>query len=148
MFINEDGAFVETEPLEQVSAHQVSMLVEVLKQTFAVSPERADFSQSEDDSEFEGQESNTPIVLQKLGLKKWQDFEKKALMYTVHLVDGKMSVYITGRGADGMWSLDGSEQLEYSTENGIEKACEEIAGQISSRRPVKSTALGLLPRRD
>lgn len=140
MFINEDGAFVETEPLLSVSIYDSARLVEVLKETLSVAPVAADLPQSDDDTE---EPDKTPVVLHKLGLKKWHEFETKALMYTLHLSGENLAVYITGRNADGMWSVSGSEQLEYFVANGLDEACKQIAAEICSRKPVKSTALGL-----
>lgn len=143
MFINEDGAFVEAQPLESIAISERERLRQVLEAHFSVAPVKEDLPQS--DSE---EDSSTPMVLHKLGLKKWQDFEKKALMYTVHRNGEQMAVYVTGRGTDGMWSVSGSEQLEYSLQDGMTAVCEKIAQEIISRKPVKSTALGLPLYRD
>lgn len=45
-------------------------------------------------------------ILDLLTIKKWSDFEKQAIMYTIHSDNRRISIYITGRGPDGMWKQE------------------------------------------
>lgn len=50
------------------------------------------------------------VILDKLGLTKWSSFEKSAVMYTILLGGRYITIYTSGRGADGMWSESESNQ--------------------------------------
>lgn len=55
-------------------------------------------------------------ILDLLAIKKWSQFEKQAVMYTIHKDDNRISVYITGRADDGMWKQEFQRESSFAAE--------------------------------
>jgi hypothetical protein len=53
------------------------------------------------------------IILEGLGIKKWHEFEARALMYTIHKGADGYAYYSTGRGADGLWRKDPAREQHF-----------------------------------
>lgn len=43
------------------------------------------------------------VVLDAVGIKRWEAFERQSILYTVHITTKSVWLYVTGRGANGMW---------------------------------------------
>ena len=138
MVKTEEGVFVETQPVSSVSADSKADIVELLKDSLQADPEDA----SKEDLNYEIDVKDAqPVLLQVLGIKKWKDFEKRALMYTLHRSDNQLVMRVTGRGADGMWSIADSESRNFSFENSLQQICECIADEMIARRAVRAPLL-------
>lgn len=46
------------------------------------------------------------VLLEKLNLRKWSDFESKATMYTIHFSPGYTIIYSTITGTNNTWKAD------------------------------------------
>ncbi len=49
------------------------------------------------------------VILEKVGLKRWEAFERQAVLFTVFKSASAIFIYSTGRGLDGMWTQSGAE---------------------------------------
>jgi len=65
-------------------------------------------------------------ILEMLGLKKWDDFERKAVMYTVHVGARGVAVYSTGRNEQGKWTT-GEKERTFASEAPLEVVIDEMA---------------------
>lgn len=52
------------------------------------------------------QEEPGSVILEAVGIKRWQAFEKDAVFYTIHRGQNSIDVYSTGRGKNGLWIQD------------------------------------------
>lgn len=147
MVVTDDGAFVETQPVQAVSIDSQDSVIALLKDLLSSSPAPA---QDEDINKSSLDDFGRPILLEILDIKRWQDFERKALMYTLHCSDSALTMYVTGRGSDGMWSIADSQQRTFDLAGSyLENTCREIAREIINRPPVQARMLGLPgPRND
>lgn len=138
MVKTEDGVFVETQPVSSVPADAKSEIVDLLKDVLQTDPEDAS---SEDLNVDMDQKDPQPVLLQILSIKKWKDFEKRALMYTLHRSDKQLDMHVTGRGDDGMWCVADSERRSFPHSMSLTEICESIADEIISRRAVRAPLL-------
>ncbi len=138
MVKTEEGVFVETQPVSSVSADSKTDIVDLLKDSLQTAPEDA----SKEDLNYEVDVKDAqPVLLQVLGIKRWKDFEKRALMYTLHRSENQLVMHVTGRGADGMWSIADSESRSFSNEISLQEICESIADEMMARRAVRAPLL-------
>lgn len=145
MVRSNDGVFIEAAPVRQLSTESVEQLVEML-----VALLESDPAQAEDSDLNDPENPSEPVVLEFLGLTKWKDFEKRALMYTLHRAGSSLHLHVTGRGADGMWSIADSSSTEFRLSENGEDACRQIASELIFRMPIMAPrVLGLpAPRMD
>ncbi len=68
-------------------------------------------------------------VLDKLGLQKWSDFERYAIMYTIHKGARFTSVYTTGRNPDGTWT-QGTKERHFESRAPLELVIDEVASDL------------------
>lgn len=143
MVVTNEGVFVETQPVMSVSIDAPDEVISLVKDTLETEAQAAtEEDLNNPDTPLRDLHSQ-PVLLEILQIKKWQDFEKRALMYTLHRLGSEITLHITGRGADGMWSIADSSSRSFSGVP-IEEACNQIAAELISRRPVASPrALGL-----
>ena len=137
MVVTEQGVFIETQPVQAVSADVKKDIVDLLVDVVSAKPELA----QESDLNEAGLPGSQPVLLEILNIRKWQDFEKRSLMYTLHRNGDELIMHVTGRGADGMWSIKDSEKQSFDVSNSVQDACELIADELANRRPVKSPKL-------
>lgn len=138
MVVTDQGVFVETQPVQSVAADSKADIIDLLIDVLSSKPGQAQ------ESDLGGPElvkENQPVLLEILGIRKWQDFEKRALMYTLHRNGDELTMHVTGRGADGMWSIKDSQQRNFNIVDSLTAACESIAAELSERRPVNSPRL-------
>jgi hypothetical protein len=96
--ITEAGFYVDIEPVAVIDIRDAAFVKESLLAVLnqenrqIPTPKRVDAPGS--------------VILETMNLKKWQVFERKAVLYTVHKGDEAIVVYATGRGADGLWVED------------------------------------------
>lgn len=107
MVQTEQGVYLETEPVELVNIEYRASVVDLLVELLSSEPSAAkdDDLYNEEGDRFSAQS----VLLAALSLKKWQDFEKRALLFTLHKTDEQVNLHVTGRGADGLWSISKSE---------------------------------------
>lgn len=68
-------------------------------------------------------------ILEALNLKKWDDFERQALLFTVHTKPDGVSLYVTGKDKDGHWTQNGKER-EFASDVPIETVVDELANDL------------------
>jgi hypothetical protein len=98
----EDGFFVEVEPVRIFPVQDIngwkSVIYSVLREGNIVVP-----------TPEQSAEPGSPI-LEALGLKRWDDFERQAVLYTIHAGCRYISVYATGKNAEKRWTNEGKER--------------------------------------
>ncbi len=132
MVQTEQGVYLETEPVELVNieyrASIVDLLIELLSSEPAVATE--DDLYNEEGDRFSAQS----VLLAALSLKKWQDFEKRALLFTLHKTTEHVNLHVTGRGADGLWSISKSECKSLNPKSSIHDLANLVAGELLSAK--------------
>lgn len=128
------GVFLETEPVELIAISDPKSIREVLAELLDSKPGTAEEEDlyNEEGDRFAAQS----VLLTALSLKKWQDFERRALLYTMHKQNDELKLHVTGRGNDGLWSLSGAECKSFELKLGTEKLAEQIASEIINKSPV------------
>ncbi|MBX9878667.1 MAG: hypothetical protein K2Y22_09430 [Candidatus Obscuribacterales bacterium] len=69
------------------------------------------------------------VILEKLHLTNWQNFEKETVMYTLHRGNEGAALYVTGRAANGLWSHNKDFEHKFPES----ASAEEIADSIMER---------------
>ena len=69
-------------------------------------------------------------MLEALQLKRWAVFEKKAVLYMVHKREEAIMIYVTGRGADGMWAENKSREKLFSADTSLTEIVEYVHGDM------------------
>lgn len=134
MVLSPDGIFIEARPVQSISSKAVTEINAALFELLSKEPPAAGEKDLNDpEAEFESQ----PVMLEFLHLKLWSEFEKKALMYTLHRKGEMLAVHKTGRGADSMWSLAASETREFNLDSAdlLTEACRQISIALSQEPP-------------
>ncbi|MBX9771454.1 MAG: hypothetical protein K2X29_08800 [Candidatus Obscuribacterales bacterium] len=91
--------------------------------------------------------SKTPgsVILEKLHLTNWQNFEKETVMYTLHTGHDGSALYVTGRAANGLWSHNKDFEHKFpktATPDEIASAIVERLGwQSQTEWPEKPAAM-------
>jgi len=83
------------------------------------------------------------VLLDALGLKKWSSFEKFAVMYTVYLTGRYTTVYVTGRGPDGMWSQEATRLRQFHPSVPVAVLTEAIVQEMAKEPEARSERFGL-----
>lgn len=117
----EEGVFIETEPVQFFAVQDVDKWKsEIYKRLVAGNPA---FSPPEDDVT-----PGSPI-LEALNLKRWDDFERQAVLYTIHVKPRSVAVYATGKNEDGRWNSNGKER-EFASQAPLEAVIDEMASDL------------------
>jgi hypothetical protein len=76
------------------------------------------------------EESTTPgsSILERLNLRRWADFEKNSVMYTIHRA-GLIQIYVTGKNKEGMWTT-GDRQRTFDGRAPLELVIDEMAADL------------------
>lgn len=117
----QEGFLVEIEPVEIFSVDQIdqwkSVMYKRLSQGNPIipTPEKA--------------EAPGSPILARLNLKRWDDFEKKAVLYTIHAGPRFISVYATGKKKDGRWTK-GDRERKFASQAPLEIVVDEVALDI------------------
>ena len=117
----EAGFYVETAPVDFFPVHEVdnwkSAIYKRLTRGNPVIP-------TPDDNVTPG----SPI-LEALNLRKWDDFERQAVLYTIHVRPRAVSVYKTGKNEEGRWTQNGDER-EFASQAPLECVIDEMANDL------------------
>ncbi len=68
-------------------------------------------------------------ILEHLGLKKWDDFERKSVLYTIHAGPRFIAVYATGRNEQGRWTT-GTKERKFFPQAPLEVVVDEVSSDI------------------
>jgi len=74
------------------------------------------------------------IILEGLGIKKWHEFESRALMYTIHKDATGYAYYSTGRGSDGLWRKDPSREQHFEMTMPVSEIADAIIANLRADR--------------
>lgn len=69
-------------------------------------------------------------ILDALHLNSWTEFEKEAVLFTVHMGARYISVYATGFGDDGMWSAAAMTERKFHSRAPIEAILEALCHDL------------------
>ncbi len=135
----EAGFYVDMEPIDVFEIHELEKwrqeiyLRLVNGNPLVPTPERS--------------EDPGSAILERLNITKWSTFETSAIMYTIHSGGRYISIYRTGKGADGMWTQDNTDLRQFASQtplSWIAKAvAEDVIKQPEANRP--KTSLMLAP---
>lgn len=139
MVQTEQGVYLETEPVVLVDIGVNGAVVELLTELLSSTPAAA---QEEDLYNEEGDRfSAQSVLLAALSLKKWQDFERQSLLFTLHKTDSQVNLHITGRGADGLWSISKSECKTFDATLPDSKLAFIVASELVNAKVVEPPRL-------
>lgn len=85
------------------------------------------------------------VVLETMGLKKWQAFERKAVLYTVHQSAESITVYATGRGADGLWMEDPRRHKSFALATPLAELVDYLFADMQALPEAEPRAVLMLP---
>ncbi len=135
----EAGFYVDMEPIDVFEIHETQKWREALYlrlvhgNPLVPTPERSDDPGS--------------AILERLNITKWSTFETSAVMYTIHMGGRYISVYRTGKGADGMWTQDNTELRQFASRTPLSwianVVADDVIKQPEANRP--KTSLMLAP---
>lgn len=139
MVQTEQGVYLETEPVELVDIGYRASVVELLVELMSSEPSAAkeDDLYNEEGDRFSAQS----VLLAALSLKKWQDFEKRALLFTLHRTDEQINLHITGRGADGLWNISKSECKSFDPKVSIPDLANSVASELLNAKAAEPPRL-------
>jgi hypothetical protein len=117
----EEGFFVEIDPIKIFSVQDIvgwkDVIYRVLSQGNKMIPTPEQTA-----------EPGSPI-LEALGLKRWDDFERQSVLYTVHVGPRFISVYATGKNQDKRWTTGGKER-KFASQAPLELVVNEVVMDI------------------
>lgn len=117
----DEGFFVETAPVKIFPVQDISgWKAEVYKflslgNRIIPTPEQSS-------------EPGSPI-LEALGVKRWDDFERQAVLYTIHAGPRFISVYATGRNEERRWTT-GTKERKFASQAPLELVVDEVVMDI------------------
>lgn len=120
----EAGFFVEIEPLNIYEHHDVDGWTRGIARAMA----RGSKTVPTPDGEMEPGSQ----ILDALHLNSWSEFEKEAVLFTVHRGARYISIYATGFGEDGMWSNAAMTERQFHSRAPLEVVVDAIAKEIIS----------------
>lgn len=133
MVENDLGVFSETAPVQVFEVSDIagwkSLIYKYLSQGNKLVPTPEDH------------ETPGSAILEKLKLAKWSDFEKNAVLYTIHRGPRWTAIYATGRNADGRWTT-GEKERRFDSSAPLEVVIDEAANDLMKEpeaveRPVR-----------
>lgn len=117
----DEGFFVETDPVKIFSVQDIpawkSVIYRVLSQGNPIIPTPEKTS------------SPGSPILEALNLKRWDDFERQAVLYTVHAGPRFISVYATGKNEDKRWTT-GTKERKFASQAPLELVVDEVVMDI------------------
>jgi len=85
------------------------------------------------------------VVLEKLELKRWQNFEQESFLYNVYRRADAVEFYVAGRGPDGMWTAAQENHHVFKADTPLASVVAAlvdcIVGSPAVRPPAKRTLL-------
>lgn len=85
------------------------------------------------------------VILEALSIKRWEHFEKKAVLYTVHKGAESIVIYATGRGANGMWIEKAENNRCFSLETALEEIVDSVVADMLRQPESAPPPVLLLP---
>lgn len=90
--------------------------------------------------------TDTPgsIILERLVIDSWTEFEKDAVLYTVHKGARYTTLHVAGKGSDGMWTMADSVERKFDRRAPVESIAEAVMEDIAlqmSKQEVKPMLL-------
>ena len=73
------------------------------------------------------------VVLDKVGIKRWEAFERDAVLYSVHCAEDGIAIFATGRGADGMWTADQDKKQLFDPDTPLADIAQTIVHNMLER---------------
>lgn len=139
MVQTEQGVYLETEPVELVNVDVRGAVVDLLTDVLASAPAPAQENDlyNEEGDRFSAQS----VLLAALSLKRWQDFERRAVLFTLHKTDAQINLHVTGRGDDGLWSISKSDCKTFDPSISNTELASLIAGELISAKVVEPPRL-------
>lgn len=119
--VNDDGMLIETAP---VKVFDLSDLAGWKEHVYNMMQKRAQQAPPSD-----GESTPGSAVLDKLKVERWSDFEKHAVMYTLHKGAGYITFYATGKNEDGMWTT-GTVERKFHNKAPLEVILDEVAAEL------------------
>jgi hypothetical protein len=83
------------------------------------------------------------VLLDALSLKRWSSFEQFAVMYTVHTTARYTTIYVTGRGSDGMWSQEATRLRQFHPSVPVSVLTETIMQEMAKQPEARPERFGL-----
>ncbi|SRR5579875_654347 len=121
-----EGFYLDVEPVVIVSLDDVQAMKDALLEAVSqdnplvVTPDPAALPGS--------------VVLEKLDLRRWADFEREATLYTIHRAENSINVHVTGRGKDGMWRQAAENMMTFPPDTPLAGLVAVVAGDVLARR--------------
>lgn len=134
MVRTEAGVFLESEPVQMVRTDNREALRELLQELLSGAIE--DASESDLYNEEGDRFSPQSVLLAALSLQRWQDFERKSLLFTMHKTDEKLDLHVTGRGDNGLWSLERSKCTSFPLSVDSQKLAALVADELIAAQAV------------
>ena len=133
MVLTDAGVFLETEPVDILGVENLAALVEHISKLLSSKPAPAEESDlyREEGDRFSAQS----VLLTALSIKKWHDFERQSLLYTIHLTEDDLRLHVTGRGDNGLWSIQKSSVKSFPLSEGSSALALKIVNEIAATRP-------------
>lgn len=92
----------------------------------------------------DGSEQPGSAILEHLKIMKWSTFERQAIMYTLHFGGRYISIYRTGKGADGMWINSQTDQRRFDPRAPIDLVLEMLLSDMCKQPECKPPPTGLM----
>jgi hypothetical protein len=120
----DEGFFIDVAPVEILPVSRTTQLRETLTSAM-----------TSGNKEVQTPEAATPgsVVLEAVGIKRWEAFEKQSALYTIFSTTGSTTVYVTGRGDDGMWTQDKSNERVFAADTPKSDIVDWILKDIAQR---------------
>jgi hypothetical protein len=131
----DEGFFIDVAPVEMLSANRTSQLRDTLTNALTSGNKQVQTPEAGDPGS---------VVLEAVGIKRWEAFEKQSALYTIFSTTGSTTVYVTGRGEDGMWTQDKANETVFPAETPKSDIIEWIINDIA-RRPEANEPESRLP---
>jgi hypothetical protein len=83
-------------------------------------------------------------ILEALNIHKWSTFEQQAVMYTIHGGSRYITLYRTGKGSNGMWTNEGTEQRRFDPRAPIQYIVDGLVSDVMRQKESRPPATGLM----
>lgn len=133
--ITEEGFYLDIEPVSIVSVSDKALLKEKLLSAIESenlripTPERADEPGS--------------VVLEKVGVKRWEVFERQSVLFTFHGGPDAITLYETGRNHDGMWTRKIDEDKTFAADTPLPEIVDAVITSLENHPDLKEPAASL-----
>lgn len=79
--------------------------------------------------------TDTPgsIILERLVIDTWTEFEKAAVLYSIHTGARYIMVHVTGKGPDGMWTYTNGEERKFDPRAPLDCVADAVIDDIKRK---------------